>query len=69
MPKRKLTEKFIENLQPAPVGTRVEFFDATLPAFGLRVTDKGSKTWFCMFRVDGRLRRHTLGPYLARRCA
>ena len=65
MPTRKLTAKTIENLRPAPMGTRVELWDATFPSFGVRVTDKGRKSWVFMYRIGGKLRRLTIGSYPA----
>jgi integrase len=44
------------------------FWDALLPGFGLRVTDKGSKSWVVMYRLGGRdapRSRLTLGKYPA----
>jgi integrase len=35
----------------------------TTPGFGLRVTEKGMKTWTVMYRSHGQLRRVTLGHY------
>ena len=65
MPTRKLTAKTIENLRPAPQGTRVELWDTTFPSFGVRVTDKGRKSWVFMYRVGGKQRRLTIGGYPA----
>jgi len=67
MPKLKLTAKSVENAKP-PVAGQVEYFDAALPGFALRVTDKGRKSWVLFYRVQsgpekGRQRRLTLGPY------
>jgi integrase len=36
-----------------------------MPAFGLRLSHHGSKSWFLMTRLDGRLLRVTLGRYPA----
>ena len=64
MPTRKLTAKFIESVSQPPRG-RIEFFDTLLPTFGLRVTERGVKSWVVMYRVHGRQRRLTLGRYPA----
>jgi integrase len=58
--KRKLTQAMIEKIAPPKTG-RIEIFDSTLPAFGLRLSSSGAKSWFVMFRVHGKLRRHTIG--------
>jgi len=60
MPKKKLTQIAVERIKPPPAG-RVEYWDTQLPGFGLRVSDKGGRTWQCMYRVDGKLVRETLG--------
>jgi integrase len=47
----------------APAKGRVEHWDVTTPGFGLRITEKGVKTWTVMYRSRGQLRRVTLGHY------
>jgi integrase len=64
MPSIKLTARTVENAKP-PAKGRIEYWDAALPGFGLRVTDKGAKSWTVLYRVHGRLRRATLGTYPA----
>ncbi|MEQ9490514.1 MAG: integrase arm-type DNA-binding domain-containing protein [Alphaproteobacteria bacterium] len=60
----KFTAKTIENITPPNRG-RLSLWDATLPGFGIRVTDSGSKSWVLMYRVRSRQRRMTLGRYPA----
>jgi len=62
MPSLKLTARTVENAKPPAFG-RIEYWDAALPGFGLRVTDKGAKSWTVLYRAHGRLRRATLGRY------
>lgn len=62
MPKMKLTQRGVDAIQP-PASGRLEIWDTTLPGFGLRVSDRGRKTWVAMYRVGGKLRRYTLGTY------
>ncbi len=64
MARKKLTDADVSLLKAPEIG-RTEYWDATLPGFGLRITDKGAKSWVAMFRVRGRLRRLTLGSYPA----
>lgn len=64
MARHKFTDAAVKRLK-APENGRVEYWDASLPGFGLRITDKGSRSWVVMFRVRGRLRRLTLGSYPA----
>lgn len=62
MPTIKMTARGVEALKP-PAEGRAEYFDASLPGFALRVSDAGRKTWIVLYRVNGRLRRMTLGTY------
>lgn len=61
MPTVKLTQVAVDRLSPPPTG-RVEYFDTQLPAFGLRISATGRKSWIVMYRVGGKLVRETLGP-------
>lgn len=62
MPQVKLTATSVERFAPPELG-RVEYFDQALPGFGLRITDKGHKSWIVFYRVGQRQRRLTIGPY------
>src|SRR5580704_5355327 len=64
MPSIRLTARTVENTKP-PAHGRIEYWDAALPGFGLRVTEKGAKSWTVLYRVHGRVRRSTLGGYPA----
>lgn len=61
MPTVKLTQVAVDRLNP-PAAGRVEYFDTQLPAFGLRISATGRKSWIVMHRVGGKLVRETLGP-------
>ena len=60
MPTLKLTQAAVNNLKPPPSG-RVEIWDSQLPGFGLRISDKGRKTWQAFYRVGGKMVREKLG--------
>src|SRR3546814_427577 len=62
MPRAKLTDRTVANLQP-PAAGRVEIFDLALPGFGVRVTAAGIRTFFLFYRQHGRQRRLSLGRY------
>jgi integrase len=47
--KQILTDKFIRALKPAPQGKRAEYWDSRVDGFGVRVTDKGAKS-FVLFK-------------------
>jgi integrase len=62
MPTTKLTELAVSKMRPPKAG-RIEYFDTLLPSFGLRITAVGAKSWIVMTRVNGKLKRVTLGRY------
>src|SRR5258707_3356109 len=64
LPRKKLTDLFVERVA-APAKGRLEYFDASFPGLALRITDKGAKSWSVFYRIDGRLRRFTIGSYPA----
>jgi integrase len=64
LPTKKLTDLFVERVA-GPAKGRLEYFDASFPGLALRVTDKGAKSWCVFYRIDGRLRRFTIGSYPA----
>ena len=64
MPRANLTAASVEKLKPPRFG-QVEYYDRRMPGFGLRLSHRGSKSWFLMTRIEGRLVRLTLGKYPA----
>jgi integrase len=60
-----LTDRFLKAIKPAEPGARPIIWDATQPNFGVRVTDRGSKTFVVMRRRPGDdlPLRHTIGAY------
>jgi hypothetical protein len=63
MPTDNLTDRKIDSLKP---GTDiVEWWDKKVPGFGIRVSPKGKKTWFVMYRFAGLRRRLRCGRYPA----
>jgi integrase len=69
LPKLKLTDAAVQRLK-APAGARIDYFDASLGGFGLRVsgpppTHPGNpcrKSWFLFYRYRGEQKRLTLEP-------
>lgn len=61
MPRINLTVKRLESLKPE--SKRIEYWDKSLPGFGVRITSKGDKSFCIMYRIGGKLRRMTLGEY------
>ncbi len=51
--KVKLTDRKLQSLKPAKKGQRYEVMDTDLSGFGVRVTDKGKRTFFLLARYPG----------------
>ena len=51
--KIKLTDRKLRSLKAAKTGRRYEVMDADLSGFGVRVTDKGKRTFFLLARYPG----------------
>jgi len=64
MPRITLTARKVDSLKGDPKG-RFEYWDRSLPSFGLRVGETGKKTWVVLYRYRRRNRRLTLGRYPA----
>lgn len=67
MPKVKLTDPFCSKVKAPPRPRQEDYWDTLLPAFGLRVSYNGTKSWLVMTRVleNGAWKqtRVTLGRY------
>jgi integrase len=65
MAKEKLTDLKVKALKPAPAGRRYEVLDAVVPGLGVRVTDKGQRTFVLIARYPGSRNptRRALGEY------
>jgi hypothetical protein len=48
----KLTELGVSRLKP-PKSGRLEIWDTTLPAFGVRITENGARSWIVALRKPG----------------
>jgi integrase len=55
------TDLMIKKLKSA--SERQDFFDAVTRGLGMRVSKRGTKTWFVMRRIQGRLTRLKIGRY------
>lgn len=60
--KTKFTDRSLAKL-PAPPTGQIDYFDAILPNFGLRVSHGGARTWIVLYRYNGKKRRMKLGRY------
>lgn len=57
-----LTDALVRSIE-SPAQGQLEVWDLKTPGFGLRISQGGRRTWTCLYRHDGRLRRLTLGTY------
>ena len=61
MPTIPFTVRKLESLKP-PESGRIDYWDEGFPGFGLRLSDRGGRTWVLMYRTkDGRQRRLKIG--------
>lgn len=60
MPRAKLTAASVSRMKPPATG-QVDYFDATMPAFGVRLSYAGTRTFFLMARWQGKMTRFNLG--------
>jgi len=60
--KHKLTTKFIEGQKPAP-SKRLDFRDELMPGLVLRISTSGTKTFCLHKRINGKMRRLTIGRF------
>jgi len=60
VPKIKLTALTVAKLTPPEKG-QVDYFDSTLPGFGVRLSKAGARTYFVMTRISGKLARFSIG--------
>ena len=56
----KLSDRKLQSLKPAPPGKRYEIMDTVEPRLGVRVTDKGTRSFIYFARFPN-------SPYPARR--
>jgi Arm DNA-binding domain len=61
--KTMLTDRALKAMKPATPGTRKMVWDAAVPSFGVRVSERGKLTFLVMRRLHGKLLRRTLGQY------
>ena len=63
MPTIPFTVRRLESLKP-PAAGRIDYWDKNFSGFGLRISDRGTRTWMLMYRTqDGRQRRLKIGTF------
>jgi integrase len=58
---KAFTDTYLRSLKPGQA--RKDHYDAIQRGLGLRIAPSGTKTWFVMKRVNGRMKRTSLGRY------
>jgi integrase len=59
----RFTERSLRALKPPPKPKQLDYFDDSLPGFGLRVSYNGRKSWVVLYRCNGAKGRLTLGRF------
>jgi integrase len=57
------TDRSLKALKPPPRPKQVDYFDESLPGFGLRLSYNGRKSWVVLYRCNGVKGRLTLGRF------
>jgi len=61
---KKLTAAFVREARAEPGKERTVYWDATLPSFGLAVTERGAKSYVIQYRSGRVSRRYTINSVL-----
>jgi hypothetical protein len=59
----RFTDRGLKALKPPPRPKQFDYFDESLPGFGLRVSYNGRKSWIVLYRCNGVKGRLTLGRF------
>jgi len=64
----QITEQFVQQVSPPPIGadgkgTQAFYRDSSITGFGLRVASGGTKSFILEKRIEGKVKRITLGRY------
>src|SRR5665213_706613 len=57
------TDRGLKAIKPPPRPKQIDYFDESLPGFGLRVSYNGRKSWIVLYRCHGVKGRLTLGRF------
>src|ERR1700730_18624779 len=57
------TDRSLKAIKPPPRPKQLDYFDQSLPGFGLRVSYNGRKSWTVLYRCNGVKGRLTLGRF------
>ena len=59
----KFTDRSLKAIKPPARPKQLDYFDDTLPGFGLRVSYNGRKSWIVLYRCNSVKGRLTLGRF------
>lgn len=64
----RITKSFVDKIEPPKIPPNAKqaqafYRDSAIPGFGLRVTDTGAKSFIIEKRINGKVKRMTLGRY------
>ncbi len=59
---KRLTDRMLKTLAAPATGNRIAY-DSDIKGLGLRITASGNRSFILNYRIDGRERRYTIGPY------
>src|SRR5690348_702875 len=51
------------SLPRVPLSGQIDYWDPSLPGFGMRVSARGTRTWMVMYRYNGVKRRMKIGNH------
>jgi hypothetical protein len=57
----KFTDRGLKAIKPPPKPLQLDYFDESLPGFGMRISYQGRRSWICLYRVNGKKGRVTIG--------
>ena len=61
MRRKRLTDRTLKALKPAGAGSRYDLMDADVSGLGVRVTDRGQRTFILIARYRGSKNPHPKG--------
>src|SRR5215471_1070579 len=59
----RFSDRTLRALRPPPRPKQLDYFDDSLPGFGLRISYNGRKSWVVLYRCNGVKGRLTLGRF------
>jgi integrase len=57
----RFNDRALKAIKPPPRPLQLDYFDDSLPGFGMRISYNGRRSWIAVYRVNGRKGRLTIG--------